>query len=101
MPDSSPEPITPPEPAGPGEPAGSPPSPAAEAPPPAPERRRSWPARFFLWWWHLPGRMARNAREIVRENKVLLGVVSFIVAFVIVFLWRDIFIRIGPGGCSR
>jgi regulator of protease activity HflC (stomatin/prohibitin superfamily) len=41
--------------------------------------------------------MRRNAAEILREHLILLSIVGFSTLFVFVFLWRDIFIKIGPG----
>ncbi len=41
--------------------------------------------------------MRRNAAEILREHLVLLSIVGFSAAFLLVFLWQDIFIKIGPG----
>jgi regulator of protease activity HflC (stomatin/prohibitin superfamily) len=89
MPDFPPDSPPPPPP----EPAG--PVPAAEIPDPPPPRSRL--VRFFLWWWRLPARMARNAGEIWEDNKIMLVLTGFFFAFLVVFFWRDIFIKIGPG----
>ncbi len=45
----------------------------------------------------LPGRMARNAGEVWEDNKVLLVVLAFTFAFAVAFLWKSIFVKIGPG----
>jgi regulator of protease activity HflC (stomatin/prohibitin superfamily) len=98
MSDSGPDTPTPPKAEASGPASPTPPSATVDrAAPAAPARRRSRFVRAIAWVWHLPGRMGRNAREIWREHVVLLSIVGLSAAFLVAFLWRDIFIKIGPG----
>ncbi len=72
---------------------GGTPAPAGGAPEPA----RPWPVRFIRAVFGFPGRLLRNAREIWRENTLVLVLVGFAFAFVVAIFWQSIFIKIGPG----
>jgi regulator of protease activity HflC (stomatin/prohibitin superfamily) len=75
----------------------APPTTSAEPAGAEPPRPRSWFRRMVRAVLTLPRRMWRNAGEVWEEHKVVIVITLFGFAFLVAFLWKSIFVKIGPG----